>query len=51
MDLKYPKTSKQLVTQNSFCLVDIGYYLIFCANIYHQKILSFLTHKKHANKT
>ena len=46
MVLKYTKISKQRVTQNSFCLVAVDYYLKFCANIYHQKILSFLTHRE-----
>ena len=35
MDVKYPKISKQWVTQHSFC-----------ANINHQKILRFLRHRK-----
>ena len=43
MDLKYTKISKQRKTQNCFCVVAADCYLKFCANIYHQKILSFLT--------
>ena len=33
----------QNIQSEGFCLVAIDYYLKFCANIYHQKILSFLT--------
>ena len=46
MDIKYPKISKQRVTQNSFYLVAIDYYVKFCANVYYQKILSFLTQRE-----
>ena len=34
-----PQISKHGVTQHSFCLVAIDFYLRFCASIYHQKIL------------
>ena len=33
----------QNIQSEGFCLVAIDYYPKFCANIYHQKILSFLT--------
>ena len=46
IDVKHPKISKQTVTQYSFCLVAIDYYLKFCANIYHQKILNFWRHRE-----
>ena len=42
VDVKYPKISKQRVTQYSVCVVALEWYLEFCANIYHQKI-GFLT--------
>ena len=45
VDLKHPKISMQRVTQHGFSWVAIDYYLRFCANIYHQEILSFLRHR------
>ena len=55
MDLKYPKISKQRVTQNSFYLVAIDYYVkVLCKCILSENIEFLNTERniqtKHGSK-